>query len=89
MQEQGFEQPVIAGENLQAPPLLSCQSVVVGVSDGNIQLPRRTRLGRNAAEKIVSRAMTAGTQRQQLPPAAARPAQVAPGLQLHLTHLCE
>ena len=86
MQEQGFEQPVIAGENLQAPPLLSCQSVVIGISDGNIQLPRRTGLVK-AAKKAVSRAMTAETQRQQIPSAIARPAKVTSELWHHLIGL--
>ena len=75
MQEQGFEQPVIAGENLQAPPLLSCQSVVTGISDGTIQLPRRTGMGK-AAKKAASKTMTAGTPRQQLSSSIARPAKV-------------
>ena len=88
MQEQGFEQLVIAGENLQAPPLLSCQSVVIGISDGNIQLPRRTGRG-IAAKKAASKAMTAGTQRQQLSSTIARPAKVLIKLQYHHIRLHE
>jgi len=39
LEEQGFEQPTAAGESLVAPLLLSRQSVVLGISDGSIQLP--------------------------------------------------
>ena len=87
MQEQGFEHTVIAGENLQAPPLLSCQSVMTGISDGNIQLPRKTGLG-PAAKKAASRAIRTETQRQQLLPIIARPAKVMTKLQHYKIGLC-
>lgn len=49
LEEQGFEQPTAAGESLVAPPLLSRQSVVLGISDGSIQLPTVSSSARAAA----------------------------------------
>lgn len=38
LESQGFESVVVAGEEAHAPPLLSRQSVVMGVSDGAVRV---------------------------------------------------
>lgn len=39
--EAGFVSVVVAGSECQVPPLLSQQSVIVGVSDGLVRVPRK------------------------------------------------
>ena len=50
LQEQGFEHATVAGESLEAPPLLSRQAVVLGISDGNIQVTRASGTLQGAAK---------------------------------------
>lgn len=40
LHEQGFEHATAAGESLERPPLLSRQAVVLGISNGSIQIAR-------------------------------------------------
>ena len=49
--EQGFTDVLVAGESLPAPALLSRQSVVLGVSDGAIQVARKQPVQAQKREK--------------------------------------
>ena len=79
--EQGFHDVLVAGESHDAPPLLTRQSVVLGVSDGAIRIARA---------KPQSRQATPAAPKAKAP-AAALPvrAQSAPGGSVSVTSIVQ
>jgi hypothetical protein len=77
LQEQGFEHAIAVGESIEAPALLSRQSLVLGVSDGQIQVARKTK-AQQGQQKTAAKAKAPERSMQQRLAPANRVAEVGP-----------